>query len=129
MPMNYKRGFRRIGFVVWIVYALGVIASPLFLAVQQRKDAFSLAQDYYRLCEDAPAVDGHETCYAQLNATIKKDQDSYPLFREYRDWNVLWVAPVAILVPPLMLYGCIRGLIALGSWITGGFRGNPGAHI
>ena len=128
-PMNYRRGFRRIGFVVWIVYAFGVVAFPLFLAVQQRKDAFSLAQAYYRLCEDAPAADGHETCYAQLNATIKKDQELYGVLTLYRDWNLLWEVPVALFVPPLIIYGCIRGLMALGSWIVGGFRGTPGAQI
>ncbi len=127
--MNYRRGFKRIGFVVWIVYALGIVTFPFFMAVYQRKEATDLAYSYYRLCEDAAAKDGHETCYAQLNSTLQKNQQLYGLLTSYRDWNVLWAVPVALFVPPAVLYGIVRGFIAVGSWVLRGFRGDPGAQI
>jgi hypothetical protein len=41
----------------------------------------------------------------------------------------LWELPLALFIPPLILYGALRGLIALGFWIVRGFRENRGAQI
>jgi hypothetical protein len=37
-------------------------------------------------------------------------------------WNLLWIVPAAILIPPLIVYGIIRLLVKTSHWVVGGFR-------
>ena len=142
--MNYRRGFQRLALVVWVIYALGILTFPFFDARRDHK----IAQDADGALESAcfadltshpdatraedvngnPVVD---RCWVQFEANLKRDSARYSPLSEYHDlgWHLLWIFPVALVIPPLILYAIIRGLAALGSWIAGGFRETPGTQI
>lgn len=131
--MNYQRGSKRIGLIAWIIYVLFILTFPFFEANRQLKDALALAYSSHSNCvetnlRDLKPIGG---CDAELKSQSDEDFKVFGPLSIYRSmgWNLLWLVPVMIFVPPLILYGMLRGLIALGSWIVRGFREDPGAQI
>jgi hypothetical protein len=127
MPMNYRRGFRRIGLVAWILYSAFVLSYPYFDTLRERNNV--VASDYavWRTC---PPGDNPGACNAELKSSLDTDYRLYDPISQYKamGWGLLWMVPVVLLVPPAIFYWMTRGLSSLCRWLVSGFK-TPGAQI
>jgi hypothetical protein len=124
--VNYRRGFRRIGFVVWVVYAAIMLLLPLWLDSRERERAQAFDGDLYQTCLTAARDDAARVtaCWTDVEHRLAKDSDTYRLGSVYASvgWHLLWVVPCALLLPPLAVYGLVRAIVAVGFWVFQGFR-------
>jgi hypothetical protein len=123
-----------LGFIVWIIYAVAVLTFPFFEAARARDRAFDSDSRLFHICENIAKglnKDAHQKCDADLDANLERDAKLHSPLSLYHEigWHMLWAFPVALTIPPAMLYGIVRGFIAVFSWILAGFSQSPGAQI
>lgn len=121
--MNYRRGFRRVGFIIWIVYAIAVLLLPYLFALHKERQVIESDYAVFRTC---PA-DKVQTCEVELQRSLDQDYRLYNPFSDYRNagWNLLWVIPVVLLIPPLIVLWSGYGIFKVGRWIADGFEDRP----
>ena len=123
--MSYKRGIRRLLFPFWVVYGIAVLTYPLFEAKHERDQALRFDDAMYSVRDDAArqGMGEQSKCFADLSAQTHHDYEIHSPLSIYRSvgWSLLWVFPVALTVPPLLLYGFARAIWTFVAWVAAGF--------
>jgi hypothetical protein len=134
--MNLRRGFHRVFVIVWALYAAVILLWPFYAAEKATGEAISIAAVEYQLCLDARArangglyrdADDFKVCEAERQKSLANLHMGPWMIWKYDlgsqlGWNLLWIVPAVILIPPLIVYGIIRLLVKTSQWVAGGFR-------
>jgi hypothetical protein len=126
--VNVRKGLNRIFVVLWVVYGVWVIVFPVIGDLREQNAALAITNEAESLCfQDAR---GFEYCSKQWEAGVARDRESHKIGSSWTQfgWHLLWVVPVALCVPPLLLYGIIYGTVRIVSWIVRGFAAQPKEH-
>jgi hypothetical protein len=103
--------------MTWLVYCTAIFP------FQKRGDAYRHYQLNLQTCYRVELGKGEN----RLNDCVKRADDEWQTNAEpytakkfYGEGFPLLLAVVAL--PPLLLYGCMRGGVAVGMWVWRGFR-------
>jgi hypothetical protein len=118
MGTDVKRGFDRLFIVltaVWAAYCLVIYPR------QQIKEADVQYGRFVGSCYvDYPLAVGRAECLKHAEQIFRASAAQWT----YRNFFVeaWWALILAIIVFPLVVYGCCRGVAAVGLWVRRGFR-------
>ena len=132
---NVKRGFHRLFFVVTVVWLLYSAAAEPFLDVTEHTnrnwDTSMLeervcrekAMDIYRNSayrDEGTYLANLDTC-AEAGISAWREREKYNSLTHLYQAQWFWILLRSVL-PPLVLYGTIRGIAAAWLWVWHGFR-------
>ena len=124
--LNLRRGFNRIYLIPSLLWCFYVLYWPIKTKNGEYRYQFSFASDSYQSCRDA-RLKTNEQCTAEWTAELRKidhgplSRNSY-LFVSDGSYVGLLLIPLAMAVPPVIVYGILLGLVKLALWIINGFR-------
>ena len=117
---NIKRGFNRLFIVlaaVWAAYCLFVYPQ------QQIKEINTHYGEYVAACRTNPLEAGRAACLKGAERIYPAQTAKWSLKNfDFVHWFLLILA---VIVFPLVVYGCCRGVAAVGLWVWRGFRATP----
>ena len=120
--MSLRRGFNRVFVILWAVYVIWIIWYPIHEEMKMRQAAFDVTGAIYQSCLQA-----HDSsrCWTEYEDGLKRDMELYKIGGIWTEngWNLLWLVPVVLFVPPAAAYGVVLGLVKVGAWVVSGFRG------
>lgn len=119
--MNVRRGLTRIGIILWVFYAGWVAWYPIHDDIRRRQEAYNLTGEVLQGCL---RYADNSDCWPKYEQGMKKDKELYPIGSLWTEsgWNLLWLLPTALFVPPVVLYGIIWALVKIVLWVASGFR-------
>ena len=114
MGANVKRGFNRVFIVlasVWAAYCLVIYPK------QQIKKADAEYAEFIGVCNANPYApqDEKADCLKQAELTFKVGVEPWTFRNFYR--GLWWLLILAVVIFPLVVYGCCRGAAAVGLWV------------
>ena len=117
--VTWRRGFHRVFVLLWMIWALFVLVG---LPILEVKRAGESAATMYKWSHEYPIQDEKERAerdrldnerWAHASLAYIYKNEVFPNIH----WFLLFIA-----LPPIILYGLIRGVISVGKWIYSGFR-------
>jgi hypothetical protein len=120
MGTDVKRGFDRLFIVlvaVWAAYCLVIFPR------QQIKEAAVQYGNFVEMCDANMQDSGRAKCLKDAEQIFRASAAQWT----YKNFFVeaWWALILAIIVFPLVVYGCCRGVAAVGLWVWRGFRATP----
>ena len=115
MGVNVKGGFNRLYIVLAVVWAFYCL---VVYPMQRRDEAFMQWQQDIKMCQSSDVEMGE--CFKLAEQNWRTTTEPWFLRRFYI-W-AWWLLLLAIVVFPLVVYGCCRGAAAVGAWVWRGFR-------
>jgi len=134
--MNLRRGFRRVFTVVWVLSVAALLFYPFYVAQVEMHERIGYAVARYGPCmqdrhENYPGnswEDNYKFCEAEQKELTKDLGFWMGWLNLWRTlgWHVFWFVPGVVLIPPLIVYGMLYGVIWLlvktSRWVAQGFR-------
>jgi hypothetical protein len=128
--MNLQSGFNRVFAVLWVLYGASVVLYPFYEDEKAMDAAASFSVMTFNSCINAPRNQGLSyneqlsLCSADSNNAFKSVGLGMGWKNLWRDlgWHLLWAVPVALLAPPLIVYGLTWLLVKTALWVAKGFR-------
>jgi hypothetical protein len=119
MGVNINRGFNRVYIVLVVLWALYCII--LFPLQKQAESAQKFDQNIL-ICQSSD--DGHmHECLELAKGSWLAESQQWQLGPFYK-W-AWWLLLVAVIAVPVVVYGCVRGTVAIAVWVWKGFRVAP----
>jgi hypothetical protein len=120
LPRNFKRGVNRLFLVLAIGWALYWAAYP----TQGRSSEFrGIAEVYFEARDNCRANAnrlGEDACLNAAKLEYDREVGEITLRNEYAGyWPYFLMMAVGA---PILAYGLLRGIIAIGQWIWRGYR-------
>jgi hypothetical protein len=132
--LDYRRGFRRLFALGWIAYAIMVLVAPFYLVGIARQEAMQRYADSYVQCIhrndalqrtewQAQSSALWSQCERERDQIIARERLNHRPTAYYRalGWHAVWVLPLVLFVPPLIVYGLCVGIARVLLWVRNGF--------
>ncbi len=129
--INPRRGLNRIYLVMTVIWCLFVLWVPSKTAQDDYNRHESLAKSEFDICNDVrlhgslfndQPVRSEQECSNERHVALDKATKEDTYVGTIGGYLQLFWLPVAMVIPPVVLYGILLGLCKLGIWIINGFR-------
>ena len=115
--MNIRRGMNRLFIIAWVVYGVWLL---WFVIREPINTADSAALHGLQSCyHTSPGADWNQ-CTDTYRQSVKDAEEAQ--YREMREPSWIGLVLLALVVPPLVVYGIVLFLIKVASWVVAGFR-------
>ena len=113
--------------VLWVLYAVAILLYPFYWAEGENEKALERFKVVYGRCLDAHS--GYwDYCWERRDTLFKETggRTTYTDAWSRAGMRVVWMFPVALVVPPLIVYGMANAVVRLvlktSRWVAEGFR-------
>ena len=115
--MNIRRGMNRLFIVAWVVYGVWLLWYVIREPINRDEGiAFQELQSCYHI---SPGATWNQCSDAYRQSVNEAEQAGY---REMRQPSWIGLVLLALVVPPLLVYGVVLLLVKIAKWVVAGFR-------
>ena len=109
--------------LVWVIYAFAVLLYSFKWEIAERKGFKEDAKFSYERCVDSFRKSQSE-CMADYTSELSRINNNYGLGFIWRGfgWGLFIVIPVVLVIPPIIIYGTIWGVVKTFLWVRQGFK-------
>ena len=109
--------------IILVIYAFTVFLYSLKWEIAERKGFKEDAKFSYEMCVDNFGKSNSE-CMAEYTSELGRINGEYGFGFIWRGfgWGLLIVVPAVFVIPPVIAYGTIWGLVKTVLWVRHGFK-------
>ena len=123
--MNWRRGLHRVFLVACALWVLAVLVVFPFVEVGRARD-FAAQSDVMSsssaLTSPESQIDRQRKLNRERSQTVLWQQATVSHFYRHEMLGHWFLLLVVLLVPPTLIYGLARAVLAASSWVATGFR-------